>query len=113
MIIFSDAPLLSSTILNSHENEKETQTSNDLIEKSLQLDISNEYFASLEESYTEINHRQYTLQTQNEMLEVGTKNGSIRMMKKFYLILDLLILKFCEQSLIFSLQYWVKITELC
>ena len=59
MISFSDTLLLSSTILNS--NEKETQTSNDLIEKkSLQTDISNEYFASLEESYTEINEKLYT-----------------------------------------------------
>ena len=33
MISFSDTPLLSSTILNSHENEKETQTSYDLMEK--------------------------------------------------------------------------------
>ena len=46
-ISFSDTPLLSSTILNSHENEKETQTSYDLMAKSLQTDISNEYFASL------------------------------------------------------------------
>ena len=74
MIRFRDTPLLSSTILNSHENEKETQTSNDLMEKSLQTDISNEYFASWEESYTEINHRLYTLQTENEMLKVGSKN---------------------------------------
>ena len=74
MISFRDTPLFSSTILNSHENEKETQTSNDLMEKSLQIDISNEYFASLEESYTEINHRPYTLQTENEMLKVGNKN---------------------------------------
>ena len=74
MIGFRDTPLLSSTILNSHENEKETQTSNDLMEKSLQTDISNEYFASWEESYTEINHRLYTLQTENEMLKVGSKN---------------------------------------
>ena len=44
------------------------------MEKSLQTDISNEYFASLEESYTEINHRLYTLQTENEMLKVGSKN---------------------------------------
>ena len=73
MISFSDTPLLSSSISNSNENEKETQTSYDLTEKSLQTDISNEYFASLEESYTEINHRLYTLQTENEMLEVGTK----------------------------------------
>ena len=73
MIIFSDTPLLSSTILNSNKNEKENQTSNDLMEKSLQTDISNEYFASLEESYTEINHRLYTLQTKNEMLKEGTK----------------------------------------
>ena len=41
--------------------------------KSLQTDISNEYFASLEESYTEINHGLYTLQTENEMLKVGTE----------------------------------------
>ena len=74
MISFRDTPLLSSTISNSHENERETQTSNDLMEKSLQTDISNEYFASLEESYTEINHRLYTLQTENEMLKVGSKN---------------------------------------
>ena len=66
MISFSDTPLLSSTILNSNENEKETQTSNDLMGKSLQTDISNEYFANLEESYTEINHRLYTLQTENK-----------------------------------------------
>ena len=73
MISFSDTPLLSLTILNSNKNEKETQTSNDLMEKSLQTDISNEYFASLLESYTEINHSLYTLQTENEMLKVGTK----------------------------------------
>ena len=73
MISFSDTPLLSSTILNSNENEKETQTSNDLMEKSHQTDISNEYFASLEESYTEINHKLYTLQTENEMLKACTK----------------------------------------
>ena len=72
-ISFSDTPMLSSTILNSNEKENETQTSNDLMDKSLQTDISNEYFASLEESYTEINHRLYTLQTENEMLKVGTK----------------------------------------
>ena len=48
-------------------------TSNDLMDNSLQTDISNEYFASLEESYTEMNHRLYTLQTENEMLKVGTK----------------------------------------
>ena len=65
MISFSDTPLLSSIILNSNENEKETQTSNDLME--------NEYSASLKESYTEINHRLYTLQTENEMLKVGSK----------------------------------------
>ena len=53
--------MLSSTILNSNENENETQTSNDLMDKSLQTDISNEYFASLGESYTEMNHRLYTL----------------------------------------------------
>ena len=53
--------MLSSTILNSNENENETQTSNDLMDKSLQTDISNE------------NHRLYTLQTENEMLKVGTK----------------------------------------
>ena len=72
-ISFSDTPMLSSTILNSNEKENETQTSNDLMDKSLQTDISNEYFASLEESYTEMNHRLYTLQTENEMLKVGTK----------------------------------------
>ena len=76
MISFSDTPMLSSTILNSNENEKETQTSNDSMEKSLQTDISNQYFASLEESYIEINHRLYTLQTENEMLKVGTKKWS-------------------------------------
>ena len=59
MISFRDTPLLSSTISHSHENEKETQTSNNLMEKSLQTDISNEYFASLEESYTEINQSVY------------------------------------------------------
>ena len=59
--------------MNSNENEKETQTSNDLMEKSLQTDISNEYFSSLKESYTEINHKLYTLQTENEMLKVDTK----------------------------------------
>ena len=64
---------MSSTILNSNENEKETQTSNDLMEKSLQTDISNEYFSSLKESYAEVNHRLYTLQTENEMLKVDTK----------------------------------------
>ena len=74
MISFRDTPFLSSTILNSNENEKESQTSHDLMEKSLETDISNEYFASLEESYTEINHRLYTLQTENEMLKVGSKN---------------------------------------
>ena len=73
MISFRDTPFLSSTILNSNENEKESQTSHDLMEKSLETDISNEYFASLEESYTEINHRLYTLQTENEILKVGTK----------------------------------------
>ena len=73
MISFSDTPWLSSTILNSNENGQETQTSNDLMEKSLQTDISNEYFTSLKESYTEINHRLYTLQTENEMLKVGSK----------------------------------------
>ena len=52
MISFSDKPLLSSTILNSNENEKETQTSNGLLEKSLQTDISNKCFTSLEESCT-------------------------------------------------------------
>ena len=57
MISFSDTSLLSSTILNLNENEKETQTSNELIKKSLQTDIPNEYFASLEETYTEINDR--------------------------------------------------------
>ena len=35
MISFSDTPLLSLTILNSNENEKNSQTSNGLIEKSL------------------------------------------------------------------------------
>ena len=35
MISFSDAPLLSLTILNSNENEKNSQNSNGLIEKSL------------------------------------------------------------------------------
>ena len=54
MISFTDTPLLSSTILNSNENEKETRTGNDLMEKSLLADISNEYFANLQESYTEI-----------------------------------------------------------
>ena len=73
MISFRDTPFLSSTILNSNENEKESQTSHDLMEKSLETDISNEYFASLEESYTEINHRLHTLQTENEILKVGTK----------------------------------------
>ena len=53
--------MLSSTILNSNENENETQTSNDLMDKSLQTDISNE------------NHSLYTLQTENEMRKVGTK----------------------------------------
>ena len=33
MISFSDTSLLSSTILNLNENEKETQTSNELIKK--------------------------------------------------------------------------------
>ena len=37
MISFSDTPLLSSTILNSNENEKETQTSNDLMETFKQI----------------------------------------------------------------------------
>ena len=69
MISFRDTPLLSSTISNSHENERETQTSNDLMEKSLQTDFSNEYLASFEE----INHSLYTLQTENETLKVGTK----------------------------------------
>ena len=73
MISFRDTLLLSSTISNSHENERETQTSNDLMEKSLQTDISNEYLASFGESYTEINHSLYTLQTENEMLKVDTK----------------------------------------
>ena len=81
MISFSDTSLLSSTILNLNENEKETQTSNELIKKSLQTDIRNEYFASLEETYTEINDRLYTLQTENEMLKVGTENGSMKMIK--------------------------------
>ena len=81
MISFSDTSLLSSTILNLNENEKETQTSNELIKKSLQTDIPNEYFASLEETYTEINDRLYTLQTENEMLKVGTENGSMKMIK--------------------------------
>ena len=81
MISFSDISLLSSTILNLNENEKETQTSNELIKKSLQTDIPNEYFASLEETYTEINDRLYTLQTENEMLKVGTENGSMKMIK--------------------------------
>ena len=81
MISFSDTSLLSSTILNLNENEKETQTSNEFIKKSLQTDIPNEYFASLEETYTEINDRLYTLQTENEMLKVGTENGSMKMIK--------------------------------
>ena len=113
MISFSDMPLLSSTILNSRENEKETQTSYDLMEKSLQTDISNEYFASLEESYTEINHRLYTLQTENEMLKVGTKKWFNENDEKVLFYTGLADFKVFKQSLIFSLQWRVKTTELC
>ena len=113
MISFRDTPLLSSTISNSHENERETQTSNDLMEKSLQTDISNEYFASLEESYTEINHRLYTLQTENEMLKVGTKKWFNENDEKVLFYTGLADFKVFKQSLIFSLQWRVKTTELC
>ena len=100
MISFRDTPLLSSTISNSHENEKETQTSNDLMKKSFQTDISNEYFASLEESYTEINHSLYTLQTENEMLKVSTQKWFGEKDEKVLFYTGLA--KFCKQSLIFS-----------
>ena len=104
MISFRDTPFLSSTILNSNENEKESQTSHDLIEKSLETDISNEYFASLEESYTEINHRLYTLQTENEMLKVGTKKWFNENDEKVLFYTGLANFKVFKQSLIFSLQ---------
>ena len=100
MISFRDTPLLSSTISNSHENEKETQTSNDLMKKSFQTDISNEYFASLEESYTEINHSLYTLQTENEMLKVSTQKWFGEKDEKVLFYTGLA--KFRKQSLIFS-----------
>ena len=79
MISFSDTSLLSSTILDLNENEKETQTSNELIKKSLQTDIPNEYFASLEETYTEINDRlKWNAESRyRKWFNENDKNGSV------------------------------------